>query len=150
MKKLLALLLALALLFSLTACAALESIGAPLTEKVKAMLACSIAHDEDGAYALLYPGIMERDDYHEVFLQISEYFPVKEGYTLTMQSARSNKNITANSTSMQGQYLVEFDGQAFYLFVIHVETSDASGFQQFRVVNKAEYDGLQIGAQPQT
>lgn len=146
-KSILALILALSMIISLAACAALDSLSAPLTEKVEEMLACSIAGDEDGAYALLYPGVAERSAYHDLFLQICDYFPITEDYSLSVMNVTTSKGIGNGAAStMQGQYQVEFDGLVYYLFVVHVSNSGGSGFQTFRIVSKAEYDGLQVGS----
>lgn len=146
MKKILALSLALALVFALGACAAMDKLGEPLTAQVEKMLACQLAGDEAGAYALLYPGVIDEESYHGLFAQICDYFPLTEPYELSLQRINKNANITAKQTVLEGQYLVEFDGQAFYLLVSYVSGPDGEGFQTFRIINKAEYEGS--GLQP--
>ena len=147
MKSILALILALAMIFSLAACAAIDSIAEPLTEKIEEMLACYIAGDEEGSYALFYPGTLEEDAYHDIFLQICDYFPITEGYSLSVMNATTSTGIGSGAvTTMQGQYQVEFDGAVYYLFVAHVSDTSGSGFRSFRIVSKAEYEGLQVGS----
>jgi len=134
----LATVLLLALL--LTGCAGISSDA--LDARVRQMLDLNVKGDCDASYALLYPGVTDEDTYRETFAQILEYFPITEGYTVTMEHYGRTKRVgTDAGTFEDGQYKVEFDGQVFHAFVEYRSNKQGSGFTMFRIVSQQDLVG---------
>ena len=124
----------------LTGCGAISS-GA-LDARVRQMLDLDVKGDCDASYALLYPGVTDEETYRETFTQILEYFPVTEGYTMTLEHYGRTKRIgTDAGTFEDGQYKVEFDGQVFHAFVEYRSDKQGSGFTMFRIVSQQDLAG---------
>lgn len=124
----------------LTGCAGISSDA--LDARVRQMLDLEVKGDCDASYALLYPGVTDEDTYRETFAQILEYFPITEGYTVTMEHYGRTKRVgTDAGTFEDGQYKVEFDGQVFHAFVEYRSNKQGSGFTMFRIVSQQDLVG---------
>lgn len=124
----------------LTGCSAISSDA--LDARVRQMLDLEVKGDCDASYALLYPGVTDEDTYRETFTQILEYFPITEGYTITLEHYGKTKRIgTDAGTYEDGQYKVEFDGQVFHAFVEYRSNKQGSGFTMFRIVSQQDLVG---------
>lgn len=150
MKKVLALILSLAMLLCLGACAPMEKVAekameelesyeSAMTERVEAMLACCRAGDEAGAYALLYPGTMEAEAYHAVFGQLGDYCPITEPCTLSLESFSSSSNLIGRTT-VSAEYQAEYGEGTYYILAVYVTDGKGSGFRQFRILSEADYE----------
>ena len=143
MKHLFAILLIVSIAFSLGGCSKSVDSGA-LDEKVKEMIDCYAAHDMSGQYSMIYPGIIDQDEYKSVAEELYEYFPVTSGYTLELQQFRATKRVGSSSQNiLEGQYKVEFEGKIFYIAVSWQSDKEASGFTAFRAVNEEEWNAAQ-------
>jgi len=124
----------------LTGCAGISSNA--LDARVRQMLDLEVKGDCDASYALLYPGVTDEDTYRETFAQILEYFPITEGYTMTMEHYGRTKRIGTDAGIYEdGQYKVEFDGQVFHAFVEYRSNKQGSGFTMFRIVSQQDLVG---------
>ena len=139
-KYLLCLATVLLLALLLTGCAGISSDA--LDARVRQILDLNVKGDCDASYALLYPGVTDEDTYRETFAQILEYFPITEGYTVTMEHYGRTKRVgTDAGTFEDGQYKVEFDGQVFHAFVEYRSNKQGSGFTMFRIVSQQDLVG---------
>ena len=121
----------------LTGCGAVSSDA--LDAHVREMLDLDVKGDCEASYALLYPGLTDEETYKKTFAQILEYFPVTEGYTMTMEHYGRTKRIGTDAGTVEdGQYKVEFDGQVFHAYVEYVTNKQGSGFTVFRIVSQQE------------
>ena len=124
----------------LTGCSAISSDS--LDAHVRQMLDLNVKGDAEASYALLYPGVTDEKTYRETFAQILEYFPITEGYTMTLEHYGRTKRIGSNAgTYEDGQYKVEFDGQVFHAFVEYRSNRQGSGFTMFRIVSQQDLVG---------
>ena len=124
----------------LTGCSAISSDS--LDAHVRQMLDLNVKGDAEASYALLYPGVTDEKTYRETFAQILEYFPITEGYTMTLEHYGRTKRIGSNEgTYEDGQYKVEFDGQVFHAFVEYRSNRQGSGFTMFRIVSQQDLVG---------
>ena len=124
----------------LTGCSAISSDS--LDAHVRQMLDLDVKGDCEASYALLYPGVTDEETYKETFAQILEYFPITEGYTMTMEHYGRTKRIGSDAgTYEDGQYKVEFDGQVFHAFVEYRSDKQGSGFTMFRIVSQQDLAG---------
>lgn len=131
---------ALVLALLLTGCAAISSDA--LDAHVRQMLDLDVKGDCEASYALLYPGVTDEETYRETFAQILEYFPISEGYTMTLEHYGKTKRIgTDAGTYEDGQYKVEFDGQVFHAYVEYRSNKQGSGFTMFRIVSQQDLVG---------
>ncbi len=136
---LLAAFLVLSSVVCLTGCAKRSS-ATTLKEKVVAMIDCDVAQDTEGAYALLYPGVMDFETYRTTAEQIYEYFPVTAGYTCQMQAWNATNTIGAHAAkTYEGRYKVEFDEKTFYILVTWRSDKNGSGFTGFQILNEADW-----------
>ncbi len=135
-----ALFLLLALTLMLAGCDMLKT--EDMEQRVRAMLDRDVAGDREGSYALLFPGITDEDAYRESFPQIQEYFPITEGYSLTLESYHITKEIgTSRRTVEDAEYRVSFDEQEFKIYVQYVTEAKRAGFTEFRVVSQRDLIG---------
>ena len=135
-----ALFLLLALTLTLAGCDMLKT--EDMEQRVRAMLDMDVAGDREGSYALLFPGITDEDAYRESFPQIQEYFPITEGYSLTLESYHITKEIgTSRRTVEDAEYRVSFDEQEFIIYVQYVTEAKRAGFTEFRVVSQRDLIG---------
>ena len=139
-KVLLCLAAVLLMVLLLTGCGAISSDA--LDAHVRQMLDLDVKGDCDASYALLYPGATDEKTYKETFAQILEYFPVTEGYTITMEHYGRTKRIGTDAGTLEdGQYKVEFDGQVFHAYVEYLTNKQGSGFTVFRIVSQQDMVG---------
>jgi len=135
-----AVLLLLALVFSLSGCAGIDTDA--MEQRVRAMLDCDVAGDVEGSFELLYPGVTDEESYRKTFQQIQEYFPITEGYTLNLEKFNVTKQVGTQSRTVEtAQYRVEFDGQVFYVYTEYVSDKLSSGFAVFRIVSQIDMIG---------
>ena len=131
---------ALVLAVTLSGCAAISSDD--LDAHVRQMLDLDVKGDAEASYALLYPGVTDEETYKETFAQILEYFPITEGYTITLEHYGRTKRIGSDAgTYEDGQYKVEFDGQVFHAYVEYRSNKQGSGFTMFRIVSQQDMVG---------
>ena len=139
-KNLLCLAAVLLLALLLTGCSAISSDA--LDTRVRQMLDLDVKGDCEASYALLYPGVTDEETYKKTFAQILEYFPITEGYTMTMEHYGRTKRIGTDAGTLEdGQYKVEFDGQVFHAYVEYVTNKQGSGFTVFRIVSQQDMVG---------
>ena len=139
-KSLFCLAAVLLLTLLLAGCGAISSDA--LDARVRQMLDLDVKGDCEASYALLYPGVTDEETYRETFAQILEYFPITEGYTMTMEHYGRTKRIgTDAGTFEDGQYKVEFDGQVFHVYVDYKSDKQGSGFTMFRIVSQQDLAG---------
>ena len=139
-KILFCLTIVLLLALMLSGCAGISSDA--LDARVRQMLDLEVKGDCEASYALLYPGVTDEDTYKETFAQILEYFPITEGYTMTMEHYGRTKRIGTDAGIYEdGQYKVEFDGQVFHAFVEYRSNRQGSGFTMFRIVSQQDLVG---------
>ena len=139
-KILFCLTIVLLLALMLSGCAGISSDS--LDAHVRQMLDLNVKGDAEASYALLYPGVTDEKTYRETFAQILEYFPITEGYTMTLEHYGRTKRIGSNAgTYEDGQYKVEFDGQVFHAFVEYRSNRQGSGFTMFRIVSQQDLVG---------
>lgn len=135
-----ALFLLLALTLTLAGCDLLKT--EDMEQRVRAMLDRDVAGDREGSYALLFPGITDEETYREIFPQIQEYFPITEGYSLTLESYHITRQIgTSRRTVEDAEYRVSFDEQEFKIYVQYVTEAKRAGFTEFRVVSQRDLIG---------
>lgn len=133
-------LLLLVLAFSLAGCAGIDTDA--MEQRVRAMLDCDVTGDVEGSFALLYPGVTDEENYRKTFQQIQEYFPITEGYTLSLEKYNVTKQVGTQSRTVEtAQYRVEFDGQVFYVNTEYVSDKLSSGFTVFRIVSQMDMIG---------
>lgn len=139
-KILFCLTIVLLLALMLSGCVGISSDS--LDAHVRQMLDLNVKGDAEASYALLYPGVTDEKTYRETFAQILEYFPITEGYTMTLEHYGRTKRIGSNAgTYEDGQYKMEFDGQVFHAFVEYRSNRQGSGFTMFRVVSQQDLVG---------
>ncbi len=140
-RKILFCLAAVLLVFVLLAgCAAVNSDA--MDAHVRQMLDLDVKGDAEASYALLYPGVTDEETYRNSFAQIQAYFPITEGYTMTLEHYGKTKQIgTDSGTYESAQYKVEFDGQVFHVYVDYKSNKQGSGFTMFRVVSQLDLAG---------
>ena len=139
-KSLFCLTAVLLLTLLLVGCAGISSDA--LDARVQQMLDLDVKGDCEASYALLYPGVTDEETYRKTFAQILEYFPVTEGYTMTMEHYGRTKRIGTDAGTLEdGQYKVEFDGQVFHAYVEYVTNKQGSGFTLFRIVSQQDLVG---------
>lgn len=131
MKKNITFILSLALVLVLGLCltGCMEVDTEPLDQQVRALLDCCAGQDVDGAYALMYPGAMDRDSYRASFDKMAEEFPIPEDYLLTLQKYNKNTMLGTNKRVVEeAQYLMEFGEQIYEITVEFRSDQDGSGF----------------------
>ena len=139
-KSLFCLAAVLLLTLLLAGCGAISSDA--LDARVRQMLDLDVKGDCEASYALLYPGVTDEETYRKTFAQILEYFPITEGYTMTLEHYGRTKRIgTDAGTFEDGQYKVEFDGHVFHVFVDYKSNKQGSGFTMFRIVSQQDLAG---------
>ena len=114
-----------------------------LNEKVVEMIDLEVKHDTEGAYALLYPGVMDPEAYRSTVNQIYEYFPVTEGYKWELKQWNVTKGVNNDDKTYEGQYNVEFDGKVFLIFVDWHSDKEGSGFRRFQIVSEEDWNASQ-------
>ena len=92
-------LLLLVLAFSLAGCAGIDTDA--MEQRVRAMLDCDVTGDVEGSFALLYPGVTDEENYRKTFQQIQEYFPITEGYTLSLEKYNVTKQVGTQSRTVE-------------------------------------------------
>ena len=133
-------LLLVVLAFSLIGCAGIDTDA--MEQRTRAMLDCDVSGDADSSFALLYPGVTDAETYRETFRQIHEYFPITEGYTLSLEKYNVTKQVGTQSRTIEtAQYRVEFDGQVFYVYTEYISDKLNSGFTVFRIVSQIDMVG---------
>ncbi|MBQ6074959.1 MAG: hypothetical protein IJK86_02280 [Lachnospiraceae bacterium] len=136
-KRFLALVLAISCTVCLAGCGAADP--KPLNEKVVQMLGHFIAHDIDGAYAMFYPDVTDRNTFTATMKSSYAYFPITEGYSYKLLNFESTKSITGNAVTIyQGQYKIEFDGRVFYGKAVWRSDTGGSGFTNFQIVSEED------------
>ena len=114
-----------------------------LNGKVAEMIDCDVVHDEEHAYALLYPGVTDHDTFASTAESIYEYFPVTADYELTLTAWDFRTGIGNGNEVLKGQYRVEFDGKAFIVTATWLSDEGGSGFTEFRVASEEDLNSAQ-------
>ena len=128
------LLLVLVLEIGLTGCMELDT--EPLDQQVRALLDCCARQDMDGAYALMYPGSVDRDSFRESFERLAEEYPVSGEYSLTLQNYHKNTMLgTKKEVVETAQYLLELGEQSYEIAVEYHSDGDGSGFTNIQAAN---------------
>ena len=134
------LILLLALSLTMAGCDMLKTDA--MEQRVRAMLDTVAAGDREGSYALLFPGITDEETYQEAFQQMQAYFPIAEGYFLTLENYHITRWIGARFQIVEdAEYQVRFDEQEFRIYVQHVTEVKRAGFTEFRVVSQKDLLG---------
>ena len=136
-KRTLSVLLAVVCIACLAACSKADP--ALLTEKVTAMLDLDVARDAEGGYAMLYPGMTDRDTYLATADQIYAYFPVTAGYTCKLGQWNYTKALGSGAEVYEGLYDVSFDEQVFLIYAVWRSDKDGAGFTKFQIVSEEDY-----------
>ena len=133
---------AILLIFGLPGCSAPDP--TLLNEKVVEMIDRDAAHDPEGAYAMLYPGVTDRETFLSTIEWIYEYFPVTEGYTWELEQWNSTKQLAGGDLVTQnGIYRVEFEGRTFHVVAVWRSDENGSGFTRFQVINEEDWATVQ-------
>jgi hypothetical protein len=123
----LCILLVLALGIGMTGCMEVDT--EPLDQQVRTLLDCCARQDMDGAWALMYPGSVDRDSFRESFERLTEECPVSGEYSLTLQNYHKNTMLgTKKEVVETAQYLLELGDQSFEIAVELHSDANGSGF----------------------
>ena len=137
MKRIIALLLAAWCLACLAACASKEP--TLLNEQVTAMIDCDVVHDAEGGFALLYPGVTDRETYLATAEKMYAYFPVTAGYAWKLGRWNYTKAMSSGDEVYEGEYEVIFDGRTFLIYAVWRSDEGGAGFTRFQVVSQEDY-----------
>ena len=140
-KRFFSVLLFLSFLACLSGCAKVDP--SFLTGKVTEMIDLSISHDVDGKYALLHPGVTDRETFGHTDELLREYFPVVAGYSCEMQQYNQTKGINNDLEVYEGLYLVQFEGQSFRIIARWRSDPEGSGFTEYRIFNEEDWQAAQ-------
>ena len=126
------------------------SAGKELQEKVEANLENYIRQDDAAAYEAFYPGVVSKSSFPSDFHSFLGYFPITEGYTLTLQDCQPYRHEDDPEVKLVfGEFTVEFDGQKFYLSVTYAKDQEHEGFQKWHIMSEADYEQLNEETQPE-
>ena len=147
MKRIPALFLLLLMLTALlSGCFSGSGVSAPpkepedLRKAIEAELNCEIRKDEEGSYQLFHPDAVEdRETFHQVFVQCQSYFPIREGYRLTMLEYDEYRGVNTDKFFVTGWYLVETGGKKYYLYANLASDEGGIGFRQWNLFNEEDY-----------
>ena len=125
-----------------------KSAGEELQEKVEANLKNHVNQDDAAVYDAFYPGTVNKDSFPADFHSVLGYFPITEDYTITMLSCDPYRHEDDPMVKMVfGRFLIEFDGQKFYLDVRYAKDREHEGFQTWNIMNEDDYAYLN-GTEP--
>ncbi len=137
-KRVFALLLAAIYVICLAACSS-KAEPTLLNEKVTAMIDLDASHDAEGAYAMLYPGVTDRETFCSTAEKMYEYFPVTAGYSWKLGQWEYTKGLSNGSEVYEGQYEVSFDERVFLIHAVWRSDEGGSGFTRFQVVSREDW-----------
>lgn len=140
--KCLLIVLTMALLFALSACSGKNDTALPTAEeKVQQMLECQKQGDAAGAYALLYPGIVDLETYTGVFQQICEYCPLTDGFTTERTGYDVFNRVGSSPKAIVNlSYTLVNDGTEYLISAAYQTDSEGEGFTRFQLISRADYD----------
>ncbi len=140
-KRIVSMLLAVACAICFAACSKADP--ALLNEKVTAMIDLDAAHDAEGAYAMLYPGVIDAETFCSTAEKMYEYFPVTAGSSWKLGQWEYTKGLSNGSEVYEGQYEVSFDERIFLIHAVWRSDEGGSGFTRFQVVSQEDWRAAQ-------
>ncbi len=133
----LVLLLAVACVACLAACSKKEP--ALLNEKVVEMIDLDVTRDAEGGFAMLYPGVTDKETFCATADQVYAYFPVTAGYSWKLGQWNYIQRLSDKAEVYEGQYEISFDGRVFLIFAVWQTDASGSGFTRFQIVSQEDY-----------
>lgn len=116
------------------------SAGKELQEKVEANLKNHINQDDAAAYEAFYPGSVNKDTFPAEFHSVLGYFPITEDYKITLLDCQPYRHEDDPMVKLVfGRFLIEFDGQKFYLDVRYAKDREHEGFQTWNIMDEDDY-----------
>lgn len=110
-----------------------------LSEKVIEMLDGYASQDTESTYALLYPGLVDRENYGSIADGIYEYIPVPPEYELIQEEFKYTRGLNTKRDIADARYRIEFDEKVFYTVVEWCSDDSGSGFTTFRIFNEEDW-----------
>lgn len=113
---------------------------AAVEEKIDYLLKQIMEKDADSSYEMFYPSVIQKEAWENTVIALSDYFPLKEDYTMKLDGSEitRNRSIISGYERIVLRHIITFDDRVFTLRTTWLNDKKGTGFLGFNVSNEAD------------